>query len=298
MVEFGASEGAFQEYWERFAAHLERLERRPLTIKNYRSDLKAFAQWLNMSELPLPSLTKVRSQELRQYQTFLVTQQKLKPGSVNRRLGALKNFYNWLQQTEGLTNDRRLSMPAPVKRVSVERVAPLSLAEQQSLLEAVQQDSNQRDLAIIQLLLSTGLRVGELCQLRWAELDLSTEPGSLLVRSIKIKQVRRLMLPPDACAALRALRDQAQADSQATVFVGQRGDMTARGMQDVVRKYALRAGLRNLTPHTLRRTYTRRLMEQGVHPDQIAALTGASAEMLLASYAAVSPILKAPPWGD
>ena len=295
MVEFGASEGAFQEYWERFAAHLERLERRPLTIKNYRSDLKAFAQWLNTSELPLPSLTKVTSQELRQYQTFLVTQQKLNPSSVNRRLGTLKNFYDWLQQTEGLTNERRLSMPAPVKRISVERVAPLSLTEQQSLLEAVLQDSNQRDRALMMLLMYTGLRAGELCALRWADVEIGSEQAQLRVRLVKSHRDRRLVLPPEVRAALLALGYQASVGSQAPVFVGQRGGMTPQGVQNVVRKYARRAGLKNLTPHRLRHTYVRRLIEQGVSREQIAALTGASAEMLLSSYVAALPLGEAPP---
>ena len=172
-----------------------------------------------------------------------------------------------------------------VEPISPERVAPLSQDEQLRLLAAVEQSQNYRDLAIIQLLLATGLRVGELCELRWADLYLETEPGHLLVRTGKIKQVRKLVLPPDVCAALRDLGDQGQADSQATVFVGQRGNMTARGVQDVVRKYALRAGLRNLSPHILRHTYMRRLMEQDVPLPQIAAWMGASAQMLLSSYA-------------
>jgi site-specific recombinase XerD len=160
MVESGAAEGGFKDYWERFAAHLEQLDRSPLTIKNYRSDLKAFVEWLNKPGQALPNLTKVGSKEMRQYQEFLLTQQKLSPSSVNRRLGALKNFYTWLQQTEGLTNDRLPRMPDPVRRVSVARVDPLSQVEQQNLLDAVQQGQNQRDYAMLNMLLSTGVRAG------------------------------------------------------------------------------------------------------------------------------------------
>lgn len=289
MVKSGAAEGAFENYWERFAAHLEQLERSPLTIKNYRSDLKAFVKWLDQPGQALPSLTKVSSKEMKQYQEFLLTQQKLNPGSVNRRLGALKNFYTWLQQTEGLTHDRLLHMPNPVKRVSVARVAPLSQVERQNLLDAVQQSQNLRDYVMLNILLSTGVRVGELCQLRWADLEISAGQGQLLVRSGKSRRDRRLVLPPETCAALLDLGYLAQAGTQAPVFVGQRGGMTPRGVQDIVKKYAKRAGLEKLTPHMLRHTYVAMLMEKGVSPREIAILTGASAEMLLDYYE--SPLL-------
>ena len=304
MVELGAAEGDLQDYWDRFTAHLEYLGRSPLTIKNYLSDLKAFGQWLKACGHGLSNLTTVNLQELEQYQEFLLKQQKLKPNSVNRRLGTLKTFYIWLHQAEARINEPLPRMPVPVEPISSERAASLSWDEQLRLLAAVEQSQNYRDRAIIQLLLATGLRVGELCELRWADLDLETEPGRLLVRPGKIKQVRKLGLPPDVCATLRDLSDQAQADSQATVFVGQRGNMTARGAQDVVRKYALRAGLRNLSPHILRHTCMRRLMEQDVPLPQIAAWTGASAQMLLSSYATATdegrlmprlPVGEAPP---
>ena len=297
MVEIGAAEGNLQDYWDRFTAHLEYLGRSPLTIKNYLSDLKASGHGIS-------DLTTVDWQEIEQYQEFLLKQQKLKPNSINRRLGTLKTFYIWLHQADARANEPLPRMTVPVERISPERVAPLSRDEQLRLLAAVEQSQNYRDLAIIQLLMATGLRVGELCELRRADLDLETEPGHLLVRPGKSKQVRKLVLPPDVCAALRDLGDQAQADSQATVFVGQRGNMTARGVQDVVKKYALRAGLRNLSPHTLRYTYARRLMEQGVPLPQIAACTGASAQMLLSFYAAATdggslmprlPVGEAPP---
>jgi len=304
MVEIGAAEGNLQDYWDRFTAHLEYLGRSPLTIKNYLSDLKAFGQWLKASGRGLSDLTTLDWQEIEQYQEFLLEQQKLKPISVNRRLGTLKTFYIWLHQADARTRKPLPRMTVPVKPISHERVAPLSQDEQLRLLAAVEQPQNYRDRAIIQLLLATGIRVSELCQLRWADLDLGTEPSLLLVQSFKIMQVRKLVLPPDVCAALHDLSDQGQADSQAAVFVGQRGNMTARGVQDVVRKYALRAGLRNLSPHTLRYTYARRLMEQGVPLPQIAAYTGASAQMLLSFYAAATdggslmprlPVEEAPP---
>ena len=290
MVESDASEGDSKDYWDRFTAYLEQLDRSPLTVKNYLSDLRAFEQWLKTVGHEIPNLVKVGSDEIRRYQQFLLTQQKLKPNSVNRRIGTLKQFYAWLQQTEVLTNDRRLHMPDPVKGDLVERASPLGQVEQQNLLEVVQRGQNQRDIAMIKLLLYTGIRAGELCGLRWADIEIETKKGRMLVRQPKSYRNRKIVLPPEVCAALLGLGYQTQVGSQAPVFIGQRGSMTPRGVQDVVRKYAKRAGLEKLTPHILRLTCLNRLVKQGMDSRTIAVLMGASAETLLHYYEIPSPV--------
>lgn len=295
MVEPGAAERDWKDYWERFAAHLQQLGRSPLTVKNYLSDLKSFGRWLKMSGYERPGLTRVTSEDLKQYQAFLLTQQKLKPNSVNRRLGALKNFYTWLRQTEALADEQLLQTPATVKSGSAERAAPLSREEQLRLLTAVTQSQNCRDRAILTMLLSTGIRVGELCQLRWTDVDLWAHGGQMLVLATNIKKARRLVLPQDVCDALLDLSYYSQTNVRAPIFVGQRGGMTARGVQDVVKKYALRAGLRNLTPEVLRHTYATKLVEQGMRPSEIAVLMGASAEMALDYYERALPVREALP---
>ncbi|MBM0745566.1 tyrosine-type recombinase/integrase (plasmid) [Phormidium sp. CLA17] len=295
MIESGAVEGEFKEYWERFAAHLKQLERSPLTVKNYHSDLKAFQQWLNTSEPALPGLTQVSWEELIQYQEFLLIQQKLNPRSVNRRMGTLKSFYTWLHQNERSTKFRFPIMPVPVKAVSVERPKSLTQVEQQSLLEAVQRDQNPRDLAIVKLLLYTGIRVGELCKLRWADIKIGSGKGVLLVRQLKSYLDKRIVLPPEVCAALLDLGYQTQAGSQAPVFVGQRGGMTSTGVRDVLKRYGLQVGLKNLNPRMLRVTCVTRLMAQGMDSADIAGLMGTSAGMMLHYYQRLSPIREAPP---
>lgn len=286
MPKSDTAEEQFNDYWERFATHLEQLRRSPLTVKNYRSDLNAFWQWLKTSGPELPILSKVSSKELMQYQEFLLTQ-KLKPSSVNRRMGALKAFYSWLQKTEGLVSDLPLHMPDPVKEVSegsIKRPVFLSQEEQHNLIAAVQQGQNQRDIAIVTLLLYTGIRTGELCGLQWADIEIGAEQGLLLVRKHKSYRNRRLVLPPEVCAALIKLGYQAQAGSQAPVFIGQRGALTSRGVQDVLSKYGQRAGLKHLTPHTLRCTYVDTLIRQGAGSTVLAQLMGASPRFMLSYY--------------
>ena len=210
-------------------------------------------------------------------------------------MGTLKSFYTWLQQTERSTKFRFPEIPDPVKAVSIKRPNSLTQAEQQSLLEAVQRDQNPRDLAIVKLLLYTGIRVGELCKLRWADIEIGSGKGVLLVRQLKSYLNKRIVLPPEVCAALLDLGYQTQAGSQAPVFVGQRGGMTSTGVREVLRGYGRRVGLGNLNPQMLRVTCVTRLMEQGMDSADIADLMGTSAGMMLHYYQRLSPMGEAQP---
>src|SRR5512143_1283281 len=80
---------------ERFARFLAQAERSPLTIKNYRGDLAAFAAWFEQVNGEAMAPAKVTPTDLRQYKRWLVEQRKLKPSSVNRKLATLKSFLTW-----------------------------------------------------------------------------------------------------------------------------------------------------------------------------------------------------------
>ncbi len=79
----------------RFAGFLAQAERSPLTIKNYRGDLAAFAAWFEDVNGEPMEPAKVTPTDLRQFKRWLVEQRKLKPSSVNRKLATLKSFLTW-----------------------------------------------------------------------------------------------------------------------------------------------------------------------------------------------------------
>jgi site-specific recombinase XerD len=166
---------------EDFVHHLARAERSPLTIKNYHCDLTAFATWFrdtNEGELTPAQITPT---DLRDYKRFLVDQRGLKPSSVNRQLATLKSFLTWAAAAGLLPVG-----PPPVlpKAVLQERRGPrwLDRREQQALRRAVERGGQVRDIAVVTLLLNTGLRLQELCALTWRDVRVTTRKG--LVRHI------------------------------------------------------------------------------------------------------------------
>jgi integrase/recombinase XerC len=151
---------------DRFAAFLEQAERSPLTIKNYLSDLRAFTTWFEeINDDPFEP-AKITSTDLREYKRWMVTHRGFRPNSINRKLATLKSFIQWATEAGLLTDAQALKVP---KAEREERVGPrwLDRREQNKLLRVVERADQPRDLALIKLLLNTGLRVQELCALTW-----------------------------------------------------------------------------------------------------------------------------------
>jgi site-specific recombinase XerD len=125
---------------------------------------------------------------------------------------------------------------------------PKSLAKREvdRLLRAAEQSGNKRNLAILLTLRHTGLRVGELCNLRTQDLTIPERKGHLIVHSGKGDKDRTIPLNNDVRLALTAYLAVRPAVSDDHLFMGQRGEpLQPEAVQLIVRKYAQRAGLRS-----------------------------------------------------
>jgi site-specific recombinase XerD len=260
---------------DRFAGFLAHAGRSPLTIKTYRSHLRVFAAWFQSTNGEPMEPAKVTPIHLRQFQRFLVERRLLKPLSVNHSLKTLKVFLGWavaagiapsLLVSDG---DRPWSGPRPVP---VERSSPrwLDRPEQNALLRAVERASRPRDFAFVRLLLNTGLRVQELCDLKWKDVVLSENEGLLIVRHRKEGKSRCVPLNDHALAALFALGYE----QDAGILRGQRGPLSPRVIQWSLARYGTLAQIDALSPRVLRHTYCKNLIDAGVSLEQVAARAG------------------------
>lgn len=258
---------------KRFATFLEQAERSPLTIKSYLSDLRAFAAWFEETNGDPFDPAKITPTDLREYKRWMVTYCGFKPNSINRRLTTLKSFIHWAAEAGLVTDARALKIP---KAEREERYGPrwLDRREQNKLLRVVERADQPRDLAIIKLLLNTGLRVQELCALTWRDVMLSERRGTLTVRSGKGGKRRQVPLNQSARSALLATGYRESIGRRAHIFAGQRGPLTPRGVQNLLSKYTAAAELEEVSPHTLRHTFCKNLVDAGAGLEKVAALAG------------------------
>jgi len=246
------------DVFEDFAQALEREGRRPLTVASYLSDLRGFATWFTQSNgeaLAPPGITAL---DVRAYKAYLLAVAGFKPATVNRHLAALSRYCAWARGQGLLQGD-------PTEEVQgVRQVKPapkaLSATELRRLLREAHKRGVPRDIALIELLANTGLRVGEAAQLGLGDIELSPREGKVTVRSGKGSKYRQVPLNADARRALQDyLAVRPQVETQA-FFVSQRNSgLSPSAIWRVVKGYGQRAGLR-ISPHTLRHTFGARLV--------------------------------------
>lgn len=263
------------------AGFLQELQRRGVsdnTTRNYRLDLQLFAKWFEVANGEAFAAAAVTPTDIRGFRSHQQTVRKLKPATINRRLASLRSFFEWARG-QGLVS---VNPASDVPLVEQQSLAPKSLTrvELNRLTREAEKDAlagthlGARNLAIIQTLRYTGLRVQELCDLTLDDVEISERKGQLTVRAGKRSKYRQVPLNNEARKAFGAYLEQRPEVGSDAVFLGQRGVMKTAAVRRVVTKYAVRAGVEGATPHVLRHSFGRGLLDEGVDVVAVAALLG------------------------
>ncbi|MFC7300561.1 tyrosine recombinase XerC [Cognatiluteimonas weifangensis] len=241
---------------EEFLAHLQ-VERRMSahTLDAYRRDLDALAAWARAQARELPALG---SEDIR---AFVAAEHRrgLSPKSLQRRLSAVRSFYRWLLKRGRIAASPAAAIRAPKAPRKLPHV--LDPDEAKALVE-VPTDAplGLRDRALLELFYSSGLRLSELCALRWR--DLALDEGLVTVLGKGGKQ-RSVPVGSHARAALAAWRaEQPPTSAETPVFPGRHGPITPRAVQLRLRLLAQRQGLfKRVHPHLLRHSFASHVLE-------------------------------------
>lgn len=217
---------------------------------------------------------------------------KLSPRSQARKLVVLRGFFGFLRYEGVLKVDPTEGVDLP--RMSRKLPSVLTVAEVEQLL-AVPNTSTllgQRDVAMLETLYATGLRVSELVSLRMA--DLNIEAGTVLAFGKRRKQ-RLVPLGRQAqdkiMAYLQNARPKLAGGRSSALFVTRRaGPMTRQAFWKLLRAYTRAAGIKKrLTPHTLRHSFATHLLEGGADLRAVQVMLGHADLSTTQIYTAVSP---------
>jgi integrase/recombinase XerD len=253
---------------------LEQEDLAPASIRNYLSDIRHFIAWYERQMPPeahrfAPQM--ITTPALTRYRAYLQADQQQRPASVNRSLVSLKRYFSWAMQKQFISYDPS----APVKLVGQEEGAPRHLddQEEQALVAAVTKEGTLRDRALIVLLLHTGLRAREICQLRRDQMKLGKRSGTLEVigKRNKYREV------PLNATARKVLEEYLSTLPSQMVFLFPSGKtkkaLSERALGYVVKKYADVAKLADVSPHDLRHRFGYR-MAKSVPLHRLAQIMG------------------------
>jgi integrase/recombinase XerC len=260
----------------RFEKYLVKLGLAPATVVNYLADMRGVACWCAESGRGY-SLLSLTPDDVRAYCQHLRGRRGLSPATVNRHLQAIRKFCDFAQRAKLMESNPA----ADVKRIQAPPTSrrALDADEIARLLEAVHAGRPslvKRDYAIIQLLLRTGIKVGELTELRLADIELTDSRGILIVTGNGGNHHRRIPLNAPTCQALREyLRVRPSSLGVKHLFLSQEGSsISARTIQRLVKVYTRAAGLTGVSAHTLRYTFATSMLEETGDVATVASLLG------------------------
>ncbi|BAS28225.1 tyrosine-type recombinase/integrase [Limnochorda pilosa] len=258
------------------------------TATAYRRDLRSFTRFLALqgADPELLDPEDIGRPDVRAYLVHLAAERGLKSSSASRHLACLRSFFRFLAEDERwqISHDPTLGVRHPKTARRVPSV--LSVAEVERLLAASEKVSPypQRDRALIQLLVQTGCRVGEVARLRLEHLDLDRNTATFLGKGEKdrvvpvtpttVAQLRRYLEEERPRLARNA--SEASTGPGAAVFLNTRGrPLSAGGVRRLFREIRKHAGIgKRVTVHTLRYTCLTFLMEAGVDLRMLQELAG------------------------
>lgn len=245
------------------------------TVKGYLGDIRQFASWL--ARVGVPSPLASTTQEIRRYCLQLVMTKAHPPATANRRLQAIRKFFRYSLEEGLVDEDPSLGiklLPQPPS----EGARGLDRSEVERLLDAVRTGGSRlaaRDYAIVQLMLQTGIRVGELTRLKLSDLALSDDRGALIVKGRGTSQDREIPLNNSVRKALKAYLDERCERTSGHLFLSSKGKaLSARSVQRLVNSYAQAAGLENVSTYSLRQTYGQQLLRDTGDLSLVARLMG------------------------
>ena len=252
------------------------------TLRNYLSDLAQLQSFLLARELCLDAngAVDIGKIDIHAVRAFLASlTQDRKKSSIGRKVAALKGFFRFLLAAKRIDKDPLLLIYSPKQ----EKPLPtfLSVDDVFQLLGAVKLKSglDVRDLAVLEVFYSTGMRVSELVGLNWADIDIQLG----IVRVVGKGSKERIV--PIGKVALDALESYAQAQrkrwnfackGETAVFLNNRGErITTRSVARIVEKHLKQAGIQiKMGPHGLRHSFATHLLNSGADLRVIQELLG------------------------
>ncbi len=270
------------------------------TIVAYRTDLQQFSEYLQL-HYKLSIVQSVDKEMLRSYLSNLF--ETLKPKSVKRKVATLKAFFNFLEQDDVISVNPLRKLRIKIKEPFVlpnyltlkEISSILKKADEQRKTANKQVGSKEylvalRNLAVLEMLFATGIRVSELSNLRNDHVDL--QAGTIRVIG---KGDKERMIHFGHEATLKTITRYVRHFQPAILasgyfFVNQQGNrLSTQTVRAIIKKIAVDANInRHITPHAFRHTFATLLMEEGVDIKYIQQFLGHSSIMTTQIYTHVS----------
>lgn len=253
------------------------------TVETYSQSLEQFAAFLKAKGMPTRP-EHITREYIEAFIADILT--RAKPATASTRYHGLRRYFKWLIEEGEIKESPMRNIRQP--RIPEQPPEILDPEDIQKILRACQghRFEGRRDMAIIRILIDTGLRRSEMAGLTLDDVDLGDQTLRVVGKGSRVRIV------PYGRKAARDLdrylrvRQQRQDASLAALWLGKRGPMTPGGMYQVVRDRAEQAGVGHVYTHLLRHTFAHMwLVADGTEGD-LMRLAGWRSRTMLGRYGA------------
>lgn len=262
------------------------------TIKAYRIDLNQFLSLISVNTLPI---TKEILME------YLSTIHKMyQPRTIKRKIASVKAFFHYLEYEEIIENnpfnkiDLNFRQPQRLPKTIPSNTIQLFLStlykEKNQSKTPTQTNTIIRDIAVMELLFATGMRISELCSLKQTDLDL--ENGTVLIFGKGAKERMLQIGNEDVLKALICYKNSFANELKNTdwLFINRLHQrLSEQSVRNMINRYAKLANIdMHITPHMFRHSFATLLLEADVDIRYIQKMLGHSSITTTQIYTSVS----------
>jgi integrase/recombinase XerD len=236
------------------------------TTRAYTRDLQDFFRKTDLTKIPMREVMGIKPPDVASFRDELLLQ-KMKPGTVARKLSAVRAFFDYLLARGAVAfNPAHPKLVRAPKRPNLQKTDAISWNEALKILEAPDRSTpiGRRDYLLILLDIRTGLRRSELVSIRVEDIRPGPPAPHLYLKG-KGEKERKVEIRPDLFEALEAYERDLE-EKGGYLFPGNKGKhLTAGQFWRIVKHYAEAAGLpRRIHPHSLRAAFITFALEAGV----------------------------------
>ncbi|WP_022671129.1 site-specific tyrosine recombinase/integron integrase [Hippea alviniae] len=248
------------------------------TIRMYKIDLGNFKSFLGNI-----NIKEINKDKIKEYLEYL-SKKYNKSKTIKRKIITIKAFINYLEYEEYIFNN-----PFRKIRISLKenRKLPvvLSLDEVKKLLKCAYNFKSkfyQRNLLIIEILLISGIRVSELCNIKKEDINFSNK--FIMIKG-KGNKERKIYIPNNKILNLLKQTIDKFNIQNGYIFLNKYNEpLSDQSIRKILEKYSKKCLNKKITPHTLRHTFATILLNSGVDIRQIQVLLGHSSILTTQIY--------------
>ena len=251
------------------------------TVRNYEIDLRQFIKYLEANDIDAEDFGSIDFRMIRGYLGGLY--KRYKKTTISRKLSAIRSFFYYIERNGLNEGNPAAEISSPKQGSYIPEY--LNVDDMFRLLEALKPETplDARNLAIIELLYSCGIRVSELTGLNVPDIDFNQNLVRVIGKGNKERIVpagkKALGAVKNYIESTRGLRKKVRDAGQTgkdPLFLNNRGGrLSSRSVSKIIKKYVTECGLvSGITPHSLRHTFATHLLDSGADLRSVQEMLG------------------------